>query len=124
VIKNNAIYGSDTDVLISNPFTENAGNILDTNLYFTESGDQAGMWQWKNVTFTGFANYISATGNDTNSFFADPQLMNLTTPDLHLPADSPAINAGQNLPNIGGTDFDGKLRIQGGIVDIGAFEVR
>jgi hypothetical protein len=124
VIKNNAIYGSDTDVLISNPFTENTGNILDTNLYFTESGDQAGMWQWKNVTFTGFANYISATGNDTNSFFADPKLMNLTTPDLHLPADSPAINAGQNLPNMVGTDFDGKLRIQGGIVDIGAFEVR
>jgi hypothetical protein len=124
VVKNNVIYGSATNVLISNPFTENAGNVLDSNLYFTASGEQAGLWQWKNVAYTGFANYKSATGNDPSSFFADPKFINLTTPDLHLQSASPAINAGQNLPNIGDKDYDGKTRIQGGIVDIGAFEVR
>ncbi|WP_409348223.1 choice-of-anchor Q domain-containing protein [Paenibacillus gyeongsangnamensis] len=123
-VQNNLIYGSATNVLISNPFTENAGNVLDSNLYFTTSGDQAGLWQWKNVSYTGFANYKSATGNDSHSIFADPKFMNLTTPDLHLQSVSLAINAGQNLPNIGDTDYDGNARIQGGIVDIGAFEAR
>jgi hypothetical protein len=82
------------------------------------------LWQWKNVTYTGFANYKSATGNDPSSIFADPNFMSLTMPDLHLQSVSPAINAGQNLTNLGTTDYDGNARIQGGIVDIGAFEVR
>jgi hypothetical protein len=118
------IYGSTTNVLISNPYTENAGNVLDSNLYFTSSEGQAGLWQWKNVTYTSFANYKSATGNDPSSSFADPKFMNLTTPDLHLQSTSPAINAGQNLSNLGTTDYDGNARIQGEIVDIGALEVR
>lgn len=87
-------------------------------------GDQAALWQWKNITYNGFANYKSTTGNDSHSLFADPKFMNLTTPGLHLQSDSPAINAGQNLSNLGTTDYDGNARIQGGIVDIGAFEVR
>jgi hypothetical protein len=124
VVKNNAIYGSATNVLISNPFTQNAGNVLDSNLYFTTSGAQAGLWQWKNVTYTGFANYKSATGNDPSSIFADPNFVSLPAPDLHLQSVSPAINAGQNLTNLGTTDYDGNARIQGGIVDIGAYEVR
>lgn len=45
-------------------------------------------------------------------------------PDLHLQSNSPAITAGISLPNVGGTDFDGNLRFQGEIVDIGAYEAK
>src|SRR5262249_21646516 len=43
--------------------------------------------------------------------------------DLHLTATSPAINAGDNsVVQAGWTDYDGRARISGGVVDFGAYE--
>jgi hypothetical protein len=123
IIKDNIIYASSSNVLIGNERTQNSGNIIDYNLYYASAGTSNSQWQWKNVTYTGFAAYRSATGNDKHSIFIDPKFVSTTTPNLHLQATSPAINAGQNQTYVGAADYDGNKRIQGGAVDIGAFEV-
>jgi PKD repeat protein len=42
--------------------------------------------------------------------------------DLRLQSNSPCINAGTNLTDVASTDLDGRPRIKGGRVDIGAYE--
>ncbi len=82
-------------------------------------------------TFAGSHNLISAGGlsNLTSTVIGDPDLGPLAAnggPTLThaLPADSPAINAGDNtlIPAGLTTDQRGHARVSGGTVDIGAFE--
>ncbi len=122
IIKNNIFYASDQSILIGNPFTENVGNVVDYNVYFSSLGITDSEWEWKNVIYQGFNTYKSASGNDSHSLFIAPQFTDLNEPNLHLLVSSPAINAGENLPEVGDYDIDGQPRIQGDIVDIGADE--
>jgi len=122
IIKNNIFYADEQSLLIGNPFSENVGNIIDYNIYFCASGQTGSEWEWKNNVYEGFAAYISASGNDTHSLFIDPQYTGLSVPDLHLLTTSPAINAGENLAEIGDYDIDGETRLLGSNVDIGADE--
>jgi parallel beta-helix repeat protein len=63
------------------------------------------------------------TGHNGN-ISADPLFVNPSVADYHLPASSPAINAGTNsAPSLPASDKDGLPRISGGIVDMGAFEL-
>ena len=43
--------------------------------------------------------------------------------NLHLSANSPAINKGEALDNAGSLDIDGQSRIEGSAIDIGADEI-
>jgi hypothetical protein len=52
----------------------------------------------------------------------DPFLV--STNDYHLTVNSPCINAGSNVNVTNSTDLDGKPRIVGGTVDIGAYELQ
>jgi hypothetical protein len=60
----------------------------------------------------------------TNVVSADPRFFSPTTDDFRLRDDSPAINAGDNsvVTDATATDLDGKKRILGGRVDLGAYE--
>jgi hypothetical protein len=58
------------------------------------------------------------TGNMTNP----PAFVNWTNQDFHLQSNSACINAGNNAYVTTSTDLDGTPRIQGGTVDMGAYE--
>lgn len=122
VIKNNIFYANEQNLFMSNEYTQNSGNMLDSNLFFATAGAAAGEWQWQTVTYQGFAAYQAGTGNDAHSLFANPLLASPSLPDLHLLASSPAIGAGETLAEAGSVDFDGNGRVNNGRIDIGAYE--
>ncbi|EHS57084.1 choice-of-anchor Q domain-containing protein, partial [Paenibacillus sp. Aloe-11] len=123
VIKNNIFVASSTDVLIYNEYTKNSGNVVDYNLYFAPAGSSGVNWTWKNKEYTGFSAYKKGTGNDAHSLFIDPKFVNAANGDFHLQSSSPAIDAGDTDRAIIGTlDIDGKSRVQGAAVNIGAYE--
>lgn len=57
-----------------------------------------------------------------NIWETDPQFVNPDSGDLRLSPCSPARDAGNNAAVVTATDIAGNPRIQGGIVDIGAYE--
>ena len=100
---------------------------LDGNLYYTSGGRAArASFGVLGVTYTGWQAYRTATGQDSHSRFADPDLRRPARGDLHLRARSPAIDAG--LPvrpqEVGRRDIDGQPRVQGPRIDVGADERR
>jgi len=60
----------------------------------------------------------SGAGNIT----LDPLFVNRAGGNLRLQGNSPCINAGTNAYVVGSTDLDGRPRIVGGTVDMGAYE--
>lgn len=60
----------------------------------------------------------------TDTLIQDPMFVNTTSgsEDLRLMSGSPAINAGLNQAITSTTDWDGKTRLIGGAVDMGAYE--
>ncbi|MFN8445348.1 MAG: choice-of-anchor D domain-containing protein [Caldilineaceae bacterium] len=88
-----------------------------SNSLIAESG---GSSQWN----SGFG--IDGGGNiDADPYFVQDGDVSSDPPtpgNVHLLASSPTINAGNNLSVTVPTDLDGNTRIQGGIVDMGAYE--
>jgi uncharacterized protein DUF1565 len=118
-ILNNVVVANAQAILIANPFTENAGNVIDGNDYWVAGAPPStATWQWKNKTYHGFAAYRRATGNDAHSLFADPRL----GAGGRLGTGSPAIDAGLDTPLAGPLDLYGAPRRQGRAIDIGAVE--
>jgi PKD repeat protein len=56
------------------------------------------------------------------NFTSPPLFVNQASGNLRLQTNSPCINAGNNIFAVGSTDLDDNPRIQGGAVDIGAYE--
>lgn len=125
VFKNNVVYAGAQALAIHN-FTKSEPNPADVdyNLYFSPSGATGTVFVWNGTTYTGFTAYQTGAGKDGNGKFADPQFLNTTTPDLHVAATSPAVNAGVNLGSsvVGTVDYAGNPRVQGSNIDIGAYE--
>lgn len=121
-IKNNIMFANDQNLLISNIYTQNTGNIVDYNLYFIAGNANDSEWQWKNQSYQGFTTYKNATGNDSNSVFTNPLFVDTSKPDLHLTLNSLAIDRGATLAASGDTDFDEEIRQEGQGTDIGADE--
>jgi len=125
LIKNNIIYANEARLFVDSWSSVMTGNVIDRNLFYAVGGGSNGTWIWQNATYTTFAAYQSASGNDLTSFIGlDPLLVNAASGNLHINTGSPAINAGENLTStqMGTVDIDGNARIIGGTVDIGADE--
>lgn len=124
VFTHNVLVAHSQNLLIGNPYPQNSNNVVNWNLYFAPGGTNGSEWQWKNVSLSGFAAYRAATGNDFNSLFADPRLLDAGGMNFHLATNSPAIDSGDPgfTPAPGETDVDGQPRSSGGRVDVGADE--
>ena len=68
----------------------------------------------KNVGASGLI--LADNLEKTDPKFADPAAF-----DFHLQSGSPAVDAGIALSSVA-TDYDGRVRLRGGRVDIGAYE--
>lgn len=104
VVRNNVFFAKSGNAYVAATGSNNSNITVDTNLYFGASTSSAGTWP------------------DGNARFADPRLVNAPT-DLHLAADSPAIDHGASLGALAGElDIDGAPRVDGPAIDIGADE--
>jgi hypothetical protein len=107
-------------------FTKSEANpvVMDYNIYYSPAGIGNSSWLWNDHTYTSFASFKLGTGQDTHSIFVDPKFVSLTTPDLHVAANSLAVNAGTNLGSaiVGTLDYAGNARVIGTNIDIGAYE--
>jgi hypothetical protein len=122
IIKNNIIYGTGDVHFIHNDFTQNTGNVVDYNLYFSPMGAPAALFKWKNHSYSSWSDYQSTSGNDAHSQFADPKLVSAPS-NMRLLSSSPAIGVGDSSVVAGGElDLDGQTRVQGGTVELGAYE--
>jgi Right handed beta helix region len=118
-ILNNIVVANAQAIMIANPYVENAGNLVDGNDWWVVGAPPAkATWQWKNVTYHGFAAYRRATGNDAHSVLGDPLLGAGWRPR----PGSPAIDAGLDTPLAGPFDLYGAPRRQARAIDIGAVE--
>jgi Right handed beta helix region len=118
-ILNNVVVANAQAIMIANPYVENAGNVVDGNAWWVVGAPPpTATWQWKNVTYHGFASYRRATGNDAHSVLGDP----LLGPGWRPRPASPAIDAGLDTPLAGAFDVYGAPRRQGRAIDIGAVE--
>ncbi len=123
-IAQNIFVAGSQNVFVSNPATTNDGTVFDYNCYFSRGGAEDSGWQWKNADVTGFDAWMTASGQDVHSIFADPLFVKVTRSDFHISPGSPAIDAGDPAftAAAGELDIDGDPRVIGPRVDIGADE--
>jgi len=91
-------------------------------MYFnsTTQGSWNRYHNWTNCTFTCSCTTPLPPG--PGNIEADPRFLNAAAGDFRLRPDSPCINAGFNAWARGETDLDGRPRIVGRTVDMGAYE--
>jgi len=113
-LKNNIFYGA------SSRYYDIAPGFLpyvvsDNNIFLDDVGTK--FWIGPHYNLSGWR---SATGEDANSFIADPLFINNAIRDYSLSENSPAINKGAAVGIL--SDFNGNLRDEN--PDIGAFEFK
>ena len=80
--------------------------------------------EWSNYDASTL-NYCCTTplpGRGIGNFTNDPAFLDLASGNLRLGTNSPCINAGSDAYVIGATDLDGRPRVVGRSVDVGAYE--
>ncbi|MBZ5595883.1 MAG: right-handed parallel beta-helix repeat-containing protein [Acidobacteriia bacterium] len=130
VFENNIVYARSRCLMTSSKSGPADGATptasIDYNLYYCVSGADTSKWAWYPASYTGFADYVRATGNDRHSRFANPLFVDPSKNNFHLQSASPAIRAGTNagVPVVGEQDLDGGARTSGSNVDAGCYQRR
>lgn len=124
-VYNNTFDGNAVGVAIR-PMTS-ATVTWENNIFANNSTNYYNSLNW-NPGNTGYNLYFgSNVGPGSNNLTSDPQFSNPAGGDFSLQSASAAINAGDpNTPQsaVGALDYAGSTRIQGGRIDIGAYEMR
>jgi len=123
VFQNNLIYSTVPALVKSNGALS-----LDHNLYWY-TGLSNPKWFYGDEEFADFGNFQSSTRQERNGVFADPKLLkprneNLVsvTSAFKLSSESPAVDRGADLGDMGPHDFFGTSIPEGHAPDIGAAE--
>jgi NPCBM/NEW2 domain/Right handed beta helix region len=122
VIENNIFVAGPTAEFVANPYTENADNVVDHNLYWAADGSDEGVWQWRDRSYADFAAWRARSGVDRNSIFTDPGFLDSAAHDFRLTGGSAAVDTGAFVAAGGTVDLAGEPRQQGGATDLGAYE--
>lgn len=127
LFENNVVYANSQMVFVNYYVASNNNPAtINHNLYYGPDPASTSEWAWLGNNYVGFSAYISQTGNDQASAYANPDLAQTTpTYDFRLENGSNAVDVGNNLGTnvIGNTDFYGGPRVNGTRVDIGADEL-
>ncbi len=114
IIFGNTATGNGDDIFVDDDFNNNLiGSTV--NLFNNDFSD----------FFSVCENTLNCTPNinEGSNIDADPLFVNSAAGNVHLTANSPAINLGSpTAPNLPATDFDGNPRIIGPAPDMGALE--
>lgn len=126
VVRNNIFYSSAQNRLLTTTIGNGGGNILDYNLWWAPRGNGNATVDYNGTIYSSFSDYVAATGQDQSTIFSNPRFVSTLLPaaDLHVQSGSPVIDAGDPafVAATGEIDFDGRQRIAGARVDIGAYE--
>ena len=124
-IENNILYMGPQNIAI-NGDTGSSAITSDYNLFFSPKGADKIRFSVGGNGTTGLAAFTASSKQEANSLFGDPQFVNSKANNFQLTTTSPAIDEGDPtfVAGDGETDATESLRVQGGRVDIGAFESR
>jgi parallel beta-helix repeat protein len=120
MVTNNIIFvGTALALLVDSQALK--GVALDSNCYRNAKGP---LIKWGGIDYqiNQFAEYQSASGQDSNSITDDPDFVDPGKKNFRLKSSSPCIDTGKNMGLV--KDFDGNPVPQGYSTDIGAFEHR
>lgn len=93
-VTRNVFDGGNDGNLLTNPFSQNRGNHVEDNVWFTTAGMENAVFEWKNQSLQGFQKYQKATGNDVVSRFVQPLFINSGKADFRQGRNSPAVGYG------------------------------
>ena len=122
-IRNNLFMAGRTRAFVIVNDGNNTGITFDYNVYYSlfATNQNSSEWIWQGNFRSGFNSWKSASGQDANSVYANPQISNL---DFTIAEASPARDAGDPsyVPASGEMDGFGNPRISGNRIDAGAHE--
>jgi hypothetical protein len=142
VFENNVVYDGAQGLFVYG-YVAGSGVTLRNNDYFTTS--KTTTFELNAKSYSTFASYVSGSGQETGSFFANPDYLTVPTctttkesappdpvtacsptPNFDTSAGSPVVNAGNaalGSADFGTVDFNGNPRVNSsGQINIGAFE--
>jgi hypothetical protein len=126
VFENNIVYATSQGLFVNNYTNSEASPVaIDYNIYYSSVSMSSADFLWDGQNENGFAAYQTASGQDAHSQYANPDYVSLTTPNLDIQANSPAVGAGINLGStiVGTVDYAGNPRVSAAnTINIGAYQ--